>query len=132
MRADATKGNLAVRHAEASDNSLVRLRECFGRALDDAKPLGWCHEAIAAEMRLKGCAVDPPYLSKLKSGEKPITGRILDALPDEVEAIFSRHYAESFGQIVITPVPEQDAQRHLAIGLVSLLSTAKLSIRRSE
>jgi len=131
MRANATKGNLAVQQAEASDNSIVRLRECFTKALDDAKTLGWCQEAIAAEMRLKGCGVDPPYLSKLKTGEKPITGKVLDALPDEVEAIFSKYYAESFGQIVITPVPEADAQRHLTIGLVSLLSHFKIAIGRS-
>lgn len=133
MRPPQTKGNLVIQQAATQDNSVVRLRQCLVRALEEAETRGWCYEAITTEMRAKQCYVDPPYLSKLKTGEKPITARILDALPDDIEASFSKYYAESFGQVVIAPVTQEEAQRCLAVGLFSLLATAKVAVsRRNE
>lgn len=83
---------------------LERMRLAFVAATDEAvRLLGWKYEAIASAID-----VDPSYLTKLRSGEKPLSLRHIAALPDEIEQAYARHYAESFGQVVV-PVLRGDA-----------------------
>lgn len=105
---------------DARDNSIVRTREALRAAIDES---GWKHEAIAAAMSdASGLTIDAPYLSKLLSGEKPIAAKHIEALPDEVEQLYSKHYAESFGHVVVPRLSEEEARRHLAIGLFGMLA----------
>lgn len=95
------------------DKSLVLKRRMLREAIDES---GWKHDAVALAL-----GVDAPYLSKMLAGEKLITLRHLDALPDDIEAIYARKYAELFGAIVVAPVSGEAAVRNLVSGLCGLL-----------
>lgn len=121
-RADAMKDKLPVLVTDDEDKGLVRrlLRESI-----DAS--GVKHESVAAALR-----VDGPYLSKMLTGEKPIGAKHLRALPDDVEVIFARLYAESFGLIVVQPSHGDAAVRNLVSGLFGVLGAAALPQRASR
>lgn len=107
---------------DRQDNELVLVRRCLREAITES---GWKHEAVAAEMTRNGAKVDPPYLSKMLNGGpdgKSISALHLRALPDDIEAIYARKYAESFGLIVVAPVSGDQAVRNLVSGLVGVLS----------
>lgn len=110
---DSAPVKVVVPHPAAEDNSLVLKRRLLREAIDES---GWKHDAVAHALD-----VDAPYLSKMLAGEKPITLRHLDALPDDIEAIYSRKYAETFGQIVVAPAEGDTAIRNLVSGLIGVL-----------
>jgi hypothetical protein len=104
------------------DKSLVlgdRDRRWFREAIEES---GVKKDAIAQCMTEAGCRMDPQYLSKLLSGEKTLTTKHLDALPDDVAAIYRRKGAESYGFIVVERVGHELALKHLVSGIVSLFS----------
>lgn len=102
------------------DKSLVLKRGLLRDAIDLS---GWKHDAVAAALK-----VDGPYLSKMLAGDKPITLRHLDALPDDVEAIYSRLYAKAMGSIVVSPCEGEDAVERLVSGLFGLLRGARKEV----
>jgi hypothetical protein len=96
------------------DNDGVRdLRDLLRAAIDETD---WKHEALAIQMGL-----DRHYLSKMLSGDKPISAKHLRALPDDVEAVFARLYAEQFGLIVVAPLTGVEAERAFVAGLMGVL-----------
>lgn len=95
--------------SSAVDRWLVMLRTAISEC-------GWKHEALAAAM-----AIDPAYLSRMLSGEKPWTVRHIVALPDDVEARFEAKRAESLGLIVVAPAQGEDAVRQFVSGLFGVL-----------
>lgn len=100
--------------AEGKTVSLIEKLHLIRRAIDDS---GWKHTAIAAVL-----GVTPQYLSRQLDGEKPWTLRHQDALPDEVEAIYARLYAEHLGLIAVAvPTSAEQARRDLVSGLFGLL-----------
>lgn len=100
------------------DNELALKRRLLREAIDDSR---WKHDAVAAAL-----GVDAPYLSKMLAGEKPITLRHLDALPDDVEATYAKKYAEGFGLIVVAPAASPEcAIQQLVSGLVGVLTAKK-------
>lgn len=82
----------------------------------------WKDAAVAEAIGLKGDS-GAAYFSKMLSGEKPISAKHLRALPDDIEQIFARLYAESFGLIVVAPVRGEDAVKQLVAGLFGVLAT---------
>lgn len=120
MRATAVapKGNPVDLTEGRQDKRLV-LRAFVRDAIDES---GWKHEAVAATIsEATGRSIDGPYLSKMLAGEKPLTDEVLEGLPDDIEAIVARLYAESFGQIVVTPASDDSAVQHFVGGLLALL-----------
>lgn len=115
LHGDACQGNSPVRASDAQDKELVLLRQDLREAIEQS---GVKKESIAAAMGLP----DPAYLSKLFSGEKPITARHLVGLPDDVERIYERLRAERRGLIVVEPVDAETARRHLVSGLFGVLA----------
>lgn len=99
----------------AEDSSLVLKRRWLRDAIDES---GWKHEAVACALD-----VDGPYLSKMLAGEKPITLRHLDRLPDDIEAIYLQKYTEALGLIVVAPSSGPDAVKHLVAGLIGMLTS---------
>lgn len=118
-RADA-KGNPAVRSDSEKDKSLALKRELLRAAL--AEHPAWTHEAIVARMREHEVFIDPPYFSKMLTGDKPIGLKHLNALPDEIEASYLRLLAQHFGLLVVERVDDADARLHFATGLFNLLA----------
>ena len=110
------KGNLDVLADGSEDNSLVRT--LLRAAITES---GWKDGAVAESMGLTG-ASGAAYFSKMLSGEKPISAKHLRALPDDVEAIFARLYAESFGLIVVAPARGDEAVKQLVAGLFGVLA----------
>jgi hypothetical protein len=110
-----SQGNSTAPAAEPKDNELVLMRHTLRDAIEES---GWKKEAIAAAMDLP----DAAYLSKLFSGEKPLMARHLVGLPDDVERIFARRYAEAQGLIAIEPACGGDAVRQLVSGLIGVLA----------
>lgn len=108
------QGNSLASDDDGQDNNLVLLRHALRSAIEES---GEKKEAVAAAMGL-----GPEYLSKLFSGEKSITARHLVGLPDRVERIFARRYAELKGLIVVEPVAGADAIHQLVNGLVGVLT----------
>jgi len=88
----------------------------FNEAIDATE---WKHkqEALATEM-----GIDRAYLSRVRSKEKPLSLKILRALPDDIEQIFARLYAASFGLIVVSPAYGDEAVRNLVSGLFGVLA----------
>lgn len=117
----------AVRQGEAVDlGAQVRstpvdpvdvLLKLFNDAIDASE---WRHkqDALATAMGL-----DKSYLSRMRSGEKPIAQKHVAALPDDVEVIFAKLHAESFGLIVVAPATNtHDAARAFISGMFGLLA----------
>lgn len=108
----------------AKDNELVLVRRCLREALDES---GWKRAAVAKAMTDTGLVkVDEPYLAKMLADgpdAKSISALHLRALPDDIEALYAKKYAESFGQIVVAPAPDAEtAARHLVSGVFGLLA----------
>jgi hypothetical protein len=110
--------DLATRSTDV-DRYLAMLRQ----AIADT---GWKHEALAEAL-----AIDKAYLSRLLSGEKPFRVEHLVSLPDDLEARFATLRAESCGLIVVAPVDEATACRHLVSGLIGVLS-ARPALRMAK
>lgn len=106
------------------------MRTWISRAIDEA---GWNREAVAAAM-----GKDAAYVSRVLSGEKPLSASFIRELPDDVEAIVARYHAESFGHVVVAPVQGADAVRNFVAGLMGMLApqlptkarAVKASLRR--
>lgn len=100
----------------------------------------WLRESIEEacekyEVVALAIGVKEPYLSQMLSldprNQKPIQWRHITALPDAVECIFARKYAESFGQIVVSPVSEAEGRRQFITGLVSLLNPKRVRMAKA-
>lgn len=102
---------------------------------------GWGPEALSAH--IYGADRDnKAYISKVLRGEKPLSGKFLRDLPDEVEIYIATKWCESFGLLVVAPAADAaTAARHLVSGLLGLvgpqlplkasrMATAQLSDRR--
>lgn len=116
-RAEGAEDKLLVLEENDQDNSLVR--RLLRKAIDEST---WKDGAVAEAIGLKGES-GASYFSKMLSGEKPIGSAHLRALPDDIEAIFARLYAEHFGLIVVAPVYGDDAIRNLVSGIFGVLSS---------
>jgi len=118
---------------EVSVDVLEHLREAIARRR-------WKHEALAAHLSEKtNRCIDGAYLSKMLSGEKAITAVHLSALPDDIDAEFTKVRAEARGMLVIAPHAGQDAmEAFLSVIYTTLLrmqqfpqpAMAKASMRR--
>lgn len=111
----------AVRQSEpvdqiqaAGSTTVDPLLEMLRQAISDSN---WTLDALAVETH-----TDKGYLWRMLNGEKPLGAKFLVALPDEVESIFARLYAESFGLIVVAPTRGEDAVKQLVAGLVGVLA----------
>lgn len=91
----------------------VDLLALIRRALQET---GWSQDAVAVEM-----AKDKGYVSRVLSGEKPLSASFVLALPEDVQSHVARRYAESFGLIVVEPVRGDEAVRQLVSGLCGVL-----------
>lgn len=111
------QGNPVSLISDEQGNDLSLIRDCLRLAIEESR---WKHDALATAMALPNAA----YLSNMLSGEKPIGAKHLRALPDDVEAIFARRYAESFGLIVVAPLRGDEAVHSLVRGLIGVLSQA--------
>lgn len=99
---------------------LALLRTDLRDAIDE---LGWKHDALAVVLSERtGLAIDGPYLSKMLSGDKPLSAAHLAALPDDIEAVLYRRRAERFGLIVVEPLTGLAAQKALVAGLIGVMS----------
>lgn len=114
--AELPKDRLAALSEHDEDNSLVR--RLLRAAIDET---GWKDGAVAECIGLSGES-GAAYFSKMLSGEKPIGAKHLRALPDDIEAVFARLYAESFGLIVVAPTHGDDAVKALVSGLFGVLA----------
>jgi hypothetical protein len=112
------KGNLDDLVADGEDMELALVRRLLRDAIDESR---WKDSAVAEAIGLKGPA-GAAYFSKMLSGDKPIGAKHLRALPDEIEAIFVRLWAETFGYVVIAPLRGEDAVRSFAAGLLGLFA----------
>lgn len=127
-KATASKGNLDVLADRGQDKNLVLAAAGEGMDLvlrllrESIDESGWKNGAVAEAIGLKGES-GAAYFSKMLGGEKPIGAKHLRSLPDDIEAIFARKYAESFGLIVVVPAVGSDAIRQLIAGLVGVLQT---------
>ncbi len=111
--------------AQASVTGDVELMLVFIRqAMNET---GWSPEALSSHMGYQ----DASYVGKVLKGEKPLSARFIVALPEAVEALFSRRYAENCGHVVVAPVHGDDAIRNLVSGLIGVLSHA-LPARASQ
>ncbi len=115
-QAEAVDHDAASRSTDV-DRWLAMLRAAIAES-------GWKHDALAEYLR-----VDKAHLSRLLSGEKPFRIEHLVGLPDDVEALFERRRAESFGHIVCERVDETTALQQLASGLLNLAASARLPAR---
>lgn len=97
---------------------LAELLAWINRAIDEKC---WNHEALAAHMQK-----DRAYISRVLSGDKPLSAAFLRALPDDIEAAVASYYAESFGLVVVAPASGDQAVRNLVSGLVGMLSAPAL------
>jgi len=111
------------------DKSLVPTRTAEDIKLDLVRNLlrvsidltDWKDAAVAEHIGLRGES-GAAYFSKMLAGEKPISAKHLRALPDDIEQIFARLYAESFGLIVVAPAYGDDAVRQLVSGIFGVLA----------
>lgn len=77
----------------------------------------WTYDALVAE----GCG-DKGYISRVLSGEKPLSGRFLMGLPSDVRALVAEKWATASGRIVVAPVSGDQAVRNLVSGLFGVLA----------
>lgn len=110
----ARQGN-PVDPQRARQDKTVVLRQLLRAAIEQSR---WKHDALWRAMKLP----DAAYLSKLLSGEKPLGAHHLADLPDDIEGIFAGLYAETFGQIVVTPASGEQAVKQLVSGLFGVLA----------
>jgi len=90
------------------------MRAWINRAVRDS---GWNQTALSAAM-----GKDEAYVSRVLSGEKPLSAAFIRELPNDIEALVAGYYAESFGLVVVTPVSGQDAVKNLVSGLLGVLA----------
>lgn len=116
---ESAPAKAVVRERPTQDTDLALMRADLRDAIAEA---GWKHDALASELSaVSGLSIDGPYLSKILSGEKSLSAAHIAALPDDVEAIFTRRRAERFGAIVVPPVDGETAMKQLVSGLVGVL-----------
>lgn len=78
---------------------------------------GWKLDALAQHLDINSA-----YVSRMLTGEKPISDRHLRMMPPDVREAFARKYAEAHGLAVVQRVDRESAYRHLAIALFTLLA----------
>jgi len=120
----APQGN-PVTHGDEEQGKTLSLRRMLRESIEES---GWKFDAVAAAMSAaSGREITGPYLSRMLNGEKSINALHLLSLPDDVEAIFARKYAESFGQIVVTPAATHEAAvRSFVSGLFGMLGAPQV------
>lgn len=117
------KGNSVIQTMPESDNELIQYRVTF-RAAVEAKHLhGWKLSAVVAHMKTRGFpGMTEQYVYKLYDGTRPITDKIVVALPDPVNAVFDVLRTEQRdGQIVIKPTIGREGARQFASGLYGFM-----------
>lgn len=119
MRTTVTQAALDVK-----GNDVALVRDILRAAIDES---GWKHEAVACAL-----GVCPAFLSRMLSGEKPIAAKHLRALPDDIEAVFARRYAESFGLLVVVPADADQALTSFVSGLAGLLGAKVPRLGKAE
>lgn len=118
------QANSVVRLRDESDKQLVTIRRLVNEAITES---GWKHEAVAAAL-----GTDGPHLSNMLSGNKPLTLLRVTQLPDDIEAIFARKYAEAFGLIVVQPCSGDQAVKNLVSGLFGCLGGIRLQAAKAS
>ena len=117
--AGAARAN-SVGVAVVDENVLLRLD--FKAACESRKHT-WKQDALAAEMsRASGLSIGPGDLSKLKSGDRPLSIAHLLALPDDVQREFERLRAKRSGLLVAEPLTGEAGREAFVAGLLSLLT----------
>jgi hypothetical protein len=96
-----------------SSTDVDRARELLRKAASDC---GYTFDALGAAM-----GKDRSYVHRVLNGPDRVTLDFITALPDDVEAKYEQLRAEGFGLIVVAPVDEGTALKHLVSGLVGLL-----------
>ncbi len=119
----AGQGNPVAPAPDTQDNAVAPTAYHLRAAIDAA---GWKHTAIAAAI-----AVDPPYLARMLSGEKPIADRHLKALPPDVRRELRRIEAEAEGYIVAAPISDAQAFQFLALAVLQLLRPDRAPVVRT-
>lgn len=115
-----------IDRADAPRSSLVDLadmRAWITRAVIES---GWNQEALAAHLQK-----DKAYVSRVLSGEKPLSAAFIRALPDDIERIVARYYAESLGLVVVAPLSGPAAIEGFVGGLIGLLTASPLPAKAS-
>lgn len=95
---------------------LAEMRTWINRAIRES---GWNQTALASAMDK-----DEAYVSRVLSGEKPLSAAFIRELPDEIERIVARFYAESLGLVVVAPLSGPAAIEGFVGGLIGLLTAS--------
>lgn len=99
-----------------ADRKLRLVREAIERS-------GWKFDAVASALGLKA-GYD---LSKLLSGEKKFTAEHWERLPDDIEKILAKLYAEACGHAVVNPLPAQEAVGQLLMSIGHAMTTGAIA-----
>lgn len=91
----------------------VSLRGLFRQAIEES---GLKHMAVAAAI-----GVEPQYLSRILSGEKPLSEKHVSLLPKEVGKAFAKLHAQQYQLIVIEGVHGPDALQQFVGGLLGIV-----------
>lgn len=83
---------------------------------------GWTLDALERQM---GRPFYKSGISRVLNGERPLTQKFIDALPDDIEALSEKRRAQARGFLVIEQVDEQTAHEYLATGLFCLLTSRR-------
>jgi hypothetical protein len=84
---------------------------------------GWDNVSLASAMKK-----DESFVRRVLSGEKPMPAGFFDDLPHDAVGLFHARQAEAHGRIVVDPVDQDSAFRHLAIGLLSIAARGVASV----
>lgn len=95
---------------------LAEMRTWINRAIRES---GWNQTALAESM-----GKDEAYVSRVLSGEKPLSASFIRELPNDVERIVARYHAESFGLVVAEPLTGPAAIEAIVGAVVGLLTAA--------
>lgn len=116
-RQSTTVDGRAIELSTSVDTALTLLRKSI-------EERGWTLEALAAHMQeaTGKPGYDKSLISRVLSGERPLTLTFLVALPDDVESLYEAKRAEHFGHVVVAPLGGVDAVKALVAGLVGLMA----------
>lgn len=115
---------ITVDLTDASRSSVVDLAEMrawINRAIAES---GWNQEALASHLQK-----DKAYVSRVLSGEKPLSASFIRELPDDIERIVARYYAQSLGLVVVAPLSGPAAIEGFVGGLIGLLTASPLPVK---
>lgn len=118
MRAAAT-----LRQSSADDVPVLRTSTTVDHDLAVLRQvisdLNWTFEAIAAAMG-RGESYKT-HVSRVVSGERPMSLEFIKALPDDIEVEWHARLAAAGGRVVVTPASDDSAVQHFVGGLLTLL-----------